>query len=629
MAVDQIFETAQDVVNHRAAIAESYQFARPEFKLSREDIDEVVERLPEWQYFARMTGGTKHHVFLRPLEKTIESPAPIPGVRLIEIKDKPWATLVVRDDVTVPAVRALLALDAWLYENNLVESLPQAEISTEQAPRKRREPKNETHVPSLEAFLEEKGPAWNQLSPRQRQVTVARMHSSVKTIASREHLSESAVRQHAHNAVKAIPEATNITALAVLLIAEGSIRIEPNEEAKKLLAAPPGALQKLPYLWRSREELAEHAGVTKVAVNGNFHYMYEAGGAFDALSVTTQAVEAGLLTKAHIAAMAAEIKGEARPYSAPPIDLSQRPKGYRERTPNLPSKPRSKTSEYAISEDLQAYLNEIGKFRLLTAKEEIQLAKQIERGDLAAKERLINSNLRLVVSIAKRYRRDGNHTGHDLSFLDLIQEGNQGLIRAAEKFDYRKGFKFSTYSSWWIKQSIQRALADKGETIRVPVHMYEASYKIEKVRKSYMAEFGREPTVDEIVAASDVPLEKVTYLQDTARVVSSLDRPVSEDSDDTHGQFIKDSTANTELEAIQNVSDGELEEFLAELPVQMRRVLEMRYFEDCKPREVAARMRPMTGPRVEELERLALDCLAGLMRRKGLSVDDFLLEDAA
>ena len=187
-------------------------------------------------------------------------------------------------------------------------------------------------------------------------------------------------------------------------------------------------------------------------------------------------------------------------------------------------------------DSLQLFLKDIGKVSLLTAAQEVELAKRIERGDHRAKQEMVEANLRLVVSIAKRYRNQG------LPFLDLIQEGTIGLVRAAEKFDYRKGFKFSTYATWWIRQAVARALADKGRTIRMPVHVVEKLNKILRTERKLRAERGREPTSAEIAAELDMSVEEVESIRRTAQAPVSLEKPVGDDDDSEFGHFIEDDS---------------------------------------------------------------------------------------
>src|SRR6188508_474686 len=186
---------------------------------------------------------------------------------------------------------------------------------------------------------------------------------------------------------------------------------------------------------------------------------------------------------------------------------------------------------HATTDALQLFMNEVGRYPLLTAKEEVELAKRIERGDREAKERMINSNLRLVVSIAKKYQ------GHGLSLLDLIQEGIIGLIRAVEKFDWRRGFKFSTYATWWIRQAVQRGVANKSRTIRIPVHILERETKIVRAERELVAELERQPTAEEIANRSKLPIKQVREVREAARAVTSLDRPVGSENEASLGEL--------------------------------------------------------------------------------------------
>ena len=194
------------------------------------------------------------------------------------------------------------------------------------------------------------------------------------------------------------------------------------------------------------------------------------------------------------------------------------------------------------TDSLQLFLKDIGKVRLLTAQEEVDLAKRIERGDLDAKQKMVESNLRLVVSIAKNYRNQG------LPFLDLIQEGTLGLVRAAEKFDYRKGFKFSTYATWWIRQAIARALADKARTIRIPVHVVEKLNKIGRAERKLVTELGREPTPEEIAEVTGIEPEEVDSIKRSAQAPVSLEKPVGDEEESEFGQFIADEKAESPFE---------------------------------------------------------------------------------
>ena len=217
-----------------------------------------------------------------------------------------------------------------------------------------------------------------------------------------------------------------------------------------------------------------------------------------------------------------------------------------ERAPDKRGRRKAKTTldlkPDMTTDSLQLFLKDIGKVRLLTAQEEVDLAKRIERGDLDAKQKMVESNLRLVVSIAKNYRNQG------LPFLDLIQEGTLGLVRAAEKFDYRKGFKFSTYATWWIRQAIARALADKARTIRIPVHVVEKLNKIGRAERKLVTELGREPTAEEIAEVTGIEPDEVESIKRSAQAPVSLEKPVGDEEESEFGQFIADERAESPYE---------------------------------------------------------------------------------
>ena len=224
------------------------------------------------------------------------------------------------------------------------------------------------------------------------------------------------------------------------------------------------------------------------------------------------------------------------------------------------------------TDSLQLFLKDIGKTRLLTAQEEVDLAKCIERGDFDAKQKMVEANLRLVVSIAKNYRNQG------LPFLDLIQEGTLGLVRAAEKFDYRKGFKFSTYATWWIRQAVARALADKARTIRIPVHIVEKLNKIRRAERMLVTELGHEPTAEEIAHVTGIDPEEVDSIKRSARAPVSLEKPVGDEDESELGQFIADERAESPYERAAEILTKEaLRETLENLSYRERRVLELRY----------------------------------------------------
>ena len=229
-------------------------------------------------------------------------------------------------------------------------------------------------------------------------------------------------------------------------------------------------------------------------------------------------------------------------------------------------------AEYNLDDPVRMYLKEIGQVKLLTADEEIELAKRVSEGDKAAKDRLTEANLRLVVSIAKKY------SGRGLHILDLIQEGNTGLIRAVDKFDYTKGNKFSTYATWWIRQAITRAIADQARTIRVPVHMVEVINKATRCNRKLVQELGREPTLEEIAAELNLPIEKIIEANRTAADTLSLDMPVGDEEDTTSGSFVEDDNTPGPVDATSNAMLSEaLTEILGTLTEREADVLRMRF----------------------------------------------------
>jgi RNA polymerase primary sigma factor len=223
-------------------------------------------------------------------------------------------------------------------------------------------------------------------------------------------------------------------------------------------------------------------------------------------------------------------------------------------------------------DSLRLYLRAIGRVSLLTAEQEVMLARRIERGDMRAKQQMIEANLRLVVSIAKSY------LGRGLTFLDLIQEGSMGLIRAVEKFDYRRGYKFSTYATWWIRQAVTRAIADKGRTIRIPVHMVEKLNKVVHVERQLIQQLGREPTPEEIATELDTTVREVRDVLRMAQQPISLEKPVGEEDDSALGDFVEDQTAESPFElAAERLRRENLRRALAALPEREREVIEMRF----------------------------------------------------
>src|SRR3954452_14024090 len=259
---------------------------------------------------------------------------------------------------------------------------------------------------------------------------------------------------------------------------------------------------------------------------------------------------------------------------------------------------------------LQLFLKDIGKVELLTAAEEVELAKRIERGDHRAKQEMVEANLRLVVSIAKRYRNQG------LPFLDLIQEGTIGLVRAAEKFDYRKGFKFSTYATWWIRQAVARALADKARTIRMPVHVVEKLNKIVRSERKLRAERGREPTNEEIAYDLEMTIEEVETIRRTSQTPVSLEKPVGDEEESEFGQFIEDEHTPLPDEAADTAFRAQaLAKCLGMLSYRERRVLELRYGlngEQPRTLDEVGRAFQVTRERIRQIENQGLKKLRAL-----------------
>jgi RNA polymerase primary sigma factor len=259
---------------------------------------------------------------------------------------------------------------------------------------------------------------------------------------------------------------------------------------------------------------------------------------------------------------------------------------------------------------LQLFLKDIGKVDLLTAAEEVELAKRIERGDHRAKQEMVEANLRLVVSIAKKYRNQG------LPFLDLIQEGTIGLVRAAEKFDYRKGFKFSTYATWWIRQAVARALADKARTIRMPVHVVEKLNKIVRAERKLRAELGCEPTPDQIALDLELSPDEVEQIRRSAQSPVSLEKPVGDEEESEFGHFLCDDSQPLPDEAAEaNLRKQALDKILGMLSARERRVLELRYGLDGQhPRTLdeVGRAFNVTRERIRQIENQSLKKLRAL-----------------
>ena len=269
---------------------------------------------------------------------------------------------------------------------------------------------------------------------------------------------------------------------------------------------------------------------------------------------------------------------------------------------------------------VRMYLKEIGTVPLLTADEELELAKRKTEGDEAAKERLIEANLRLVVSIAKRY------TGRGMSFLDLVQEGNLGLIKGVEKFDYTKGYKLSTYATWWIRQSVTRALADQARTIRVPVHMVETINKMSKMQRKLTLELGYEPSIPELAKALDMTEEKVMEIMQIAREPASLETPIGEEDDSNLGDFVADANVVTPEQNVESVMLREhIDTLLGDLKERERQVIVLRFgLEDGHPRtlEEVGKEFNVTRERIRQIEAKALRKLRNPVRSK--RIRDFL-----
>jgi RNA polymerase primary sigma factor len=274
------------------------------------------------------------------------------------------------------------------------------------------------------------------------------------------------------------------------------------------------------------------------------------------------------------------------------------------------AEPEAEPEPEITTDALQLFLKDIGRVPLLTAAQEVELAKRIERGDHAAKQAMVEANLRLVVSIAKRYRNQG------LPFLDLIQEGTIGLVRAAEKFDYRKGFKFSTYATWWIRQAVARAIADKGRTIRMPVHVVEKLNRIMRSERKLRAELGREPAIEEIARDVEMTTDEVAQIRRSAQVPVSLEKPVGDDDESEFGHFLADETAPLPDELAETTLQREaLRSILGALSERERLVLELRYgLDGQQPRTLdeVGRAFNVTRERIRQIEHQGLKKLRAL-----------------
>jgi RNA polymerase primary sigma factor len=308
-----------------------------------------------------------------------------------------------------------------------------------------------------------------------------------------------------------------------------------------------------------------------------------------------------------------ELIEEIDPATAPSLTIDRAPDKRIRRKASLDLEPD------ATTDGLQLFLKGIGKVRLLTAREEVDLAKRIERGSFEAKQKMVESNLRLVVSIAKNYRNQG------LPFLDLIQEGTIGLVRATEKFDHRRGFKFSTYATWWIRQAIARSIADKARTIRIPVHIVERLNQIGRAQRKLVTGLGREPSADEIAELTGIEPDEVESIKRSAQAPISLEKPVGDDEQSELGQLIADDHAESPYErAVEVLTNEALREALENLSYRERRVLELRYgLGDQHPRTLdeVGRTFNVTRERIRQVEHQALRKLQNLHQAQQLRDD--------
>jgi RNA polymerase primary sigma factor len=281
-----------------------------------------------------------------------------------------------------------------------------------------------------------------------------------------------------------------------------------------------------------------------------------------------------------------------------------------DKDPTVPKKVEIDLTVEPSLDSLRLYLRSIGRVGLLTAFEEVQLAKRIERGDMAAKQHMIEANLRLVVSIAKGY------LGRGLTFLDLIQEGSLGLIRAVEKFDYRRGYKFSTYATWWIRQAVTRAIADKARTIRIPVHMVEKLNKVVHVERQLVQDLGREPTPEEIANELECTAREVKDILRMSQLPVSLEKPIGEEEDSELGDFVQDDTAESPFElAVENLRRENVRKALDALPAREREVIEMRFGlkgHQARTLEEVGRAFGVTRERIRQIENNTLKKLESL-----------------
>ncbi len=349
-------------------------------------------------------------------------------------------------------------------------------------------------------------------------------------------------------------------------------------------------------------EVDEIRGLVTLGQERGFLRLEEIAACLSELEVTREQV---LELRAHLVEQGIELhEGDGEPLAREAARTDGEADGAAPERPEL-----DLTVEPSL-DSLRLYLRSIGRVGLLTGRQEVELAERIERGDIAAKQHMIEANLRLVVSIAKGYM------GRGLSFLDLIQEGSLGLIRAVEKFDHRRGYKFSTYATWWIRQAVTRAIADKSRTIRIPVHMAERINKLTYVERSLVQQLGREPTAAELAAALDRPVREVKEMRRIAQAPISLERPIGEGEDSEFGDLIEDDGSVSPLEqTIDNMRRESLARALGALPARERGMISMRYGldgEEPKTLEEVGRAFGLTRERIRQIETHTLRKLKAL-----------------
>ena len=343
--------------------------------------------------------------------------------------------------------------------------------------------------------------------------------------------------------------------------------------------------------------------------------MFSKGKDFEFLKAT--ASRKGYLTPDEILSVYPEPEknlGEIEQLLGGGIEVSERK--IKKREPEALHKEFANIKGIGIDDTVRMYLREIGKFPLLTSEEEVVLAKRVNIGDMRSKHKLVNSNLRLVVSIAKKY------TGRGMLFLDLVQEGNLGLIRAVEKFDYRKGYKFSTYATWWIRQAITRAIADQARTIRIPVHMVETINRLRKTSRILLQKLGRKPTEKEIARKSQISVTKVREIIKVSQVPLSLEMPVGDEESSRLGDFVEDSSIEApDIVVMQGLLRDDLEYVMGSLTDREKMVLKLRFgLDDGHPRtlEEVGKVFAVTRERIRQIEAKALRKLKHPTRTKKL-----------